>query len=170
MTLYVWALEWYGALSQRNTVLCCQPGSSWSKVAIICFKNKVITSPSVVEWVRVNHTLPSVSRADIMESLGCIVLSRMLPLPLLLAHIFLVKLVSFSQVSSIFMILFPPSISRIYSMAYYCLCTSTLIELAWGFSFFDLMYLYPSSFLNTFRTSDLLTSTPLESFTAWHID
>ena len=63
------------ALSKRMMESSCQPGVSMSSCRIKYRRNVVMTSASVLAYVRANHILPSVSNAAINEILGCTCLS-----------------------------------------------------------------------------------------------
>ena len=73
---------------------------------------------SVLECDRVNQTRPSVSTAAIIDTLGEMELRIVLPCPFLYPQVFLAKLDSLSQVSSILIILFPFDSSPIITNAY----------------------------------------------------
>lgn len=120
---------------------------------------------SVLEWHKVNQTYPSVSRAAIIDNLGDTEFSFKLPLPSLGAQVFLVWLVSFIHVSSIFIILILSLSFFIKVKAYYCLSTNDRSELAYGFSFLALMKLYLKSYLSISFTSFKLTYRPESSLT-----
>ena len=166
MTRIVSTLVWYVALSQRSTVSSYQPGSSLSRALTNYWRNSAIISLFVVAWARLNHTLPSVSRAAIRDSRGVTAWSYRLPSPPFFAQTFRTKLVSLSQVSSTLITLFPCSMSLSSMRAYYCLWTSTLFAFAWGSSFFVLRKLSLNSVFKTWRTIFWLTLQFISAFTA----
>ena len=164
-TFCVSALAWYGALSQSITVSSCQPGATESNVVDIYFKNRTITSLSVAAWAKLNQTFPFVSNAAIIDSLGETVLSLELPNPFLSVQTFRMKLVSLSQVSSIFIMRVPYSRSSSSLIAYYCRWIITLGELALTWSFLAFTKLRPICFFIVSLTSFLLTIRFLRSLT-----
>ena len=96
--------------------------------------------------------------AAIIESLGAIEFSFALPLPSHGAHVLRMKLVSFSQVSSMLMIRVPLSSSGSNRMAYRCLAMMDLTELVPGDIFLVLMKLRLQRCLITCLTSFSVTS------------
>jgi len=120
---------------------------------------------SVLAWLNENQTLPSVSRAVIIDSLGETVFSLTFPLPSRGAQVFRVWLVSFIHVSSILMIILCRLSCFNITKADYYLRTSDLSELAWGLSFFALTKLNWQSALITCLTNFKLTSKLAYSFT-----
>ena len=152
------SLEWYGALSQRNTVSSHHPGVSLSNYFVKWCRKRAIMFDSVLACDRVNQTRPSVSTAAIIDNLGEIELRIVLPCPFLYPQVYLVKLDSLSHVSSILIILFPLDSSPIKINAYCWRRTRALSELAWGLSFFALMKLNWNSSFNTYRIYLSLTS------------
>ena len=166
---FVSTLVWYGALSHKNIVLSRQFGSSLSNILTIFIKKRVITSPSVAAWPKLNHICPKLSKAAITDSLGYIGCRLTFPCPYFWAHTFLMKLVSLSQVSSILIILLCISISSISFIAYYYLKTKDLVVLVFGCSFLDFMKLRFKSLFNTNLTCFIFTCIPIYCCTAWHI-
>ena len=142
----------------RNTVSSYQPGTSVSRAWVKYWKNRAIMFESVLAWLRVNHMLPSVSKAAITDTLGMTELSVMLPFPFFSPHVFRMKLVSLSHVSSILMTRFPLARILIILSAYYCLRTSALAELAYGLSFLVLTKLSLKVFFKICRTNLMLMS------------
>ena len=126
-----------------------------------------MTLESVLECDKENQTLPSVSRAAIMDSLGLTVLSFTLPSPFLGAHTFRMKLDSLSQVSSMLMILVLLSRSGSIRKAYCYLSTRDFSVLVPTESFLALTKLSLQSCLSTWRACLLLTSMSNESLTCW---
>ena len=143
------------------------PGSSASMASMSECRNRAIILESVFACERANQTLPSVSMAVIIEILGDTRLRIVFPLPSLLVQALLMKLVSFTHVSSMFRIRrLCCSISSIF-IPYYCLSISALSELAWWLSFLALIKLRWSSFFITEATIFRLTSTFSVSLTCW---
>lgn len=136
-------------MSNKIIVLPYQSGVSVSKIFVKWSKNRVIILESVLEWLNVNQTYPSVSSAAIIDNLGYTEFNFMLPLPSLGPQVFLVWLVSLIHVSSIFMILIPSLSFFIKVKAYYYLNTNDRSELAYGFSFLVLMKLNLKSVFST---------------------
>ena len=118
---------------------------------------------SVFAWESENQTYPSISSAAIIESLGETVFNMVFPFPLFSPHVFRVKFVSFNQVSSILITLFPRESWSIMTRAYCYRRIWFIGELADGLSFFALIKLSFISFFITERTSWLLTCKPVES-------
>ena len=73
---------------------------------------------SVLEWLRLNQTLPSVSSAAIIDSLGATEFNYALPVPSFGAQVLRIKLVSLSQVSSMLMNRVPRSSNGRICIAY----------------------------------------------------
>ena len=130
MVASVLSLAWYDALSHKNTVLSNQSGYSVSSVFDNFKRNRAIIFESVLACDKVNHTLPILSIAAIIEILGDTELSTTLPSPSFFPQTFRMKLVSFNHVSSILIILFPYRYISNILRAYYCLRTRFLYELA----------------------------------------
>jgi hypothetical protein len=108
---------------------------------------------SVFACVSVNQTLPSESRAAIMDNLGLTDLSSTFVVPSLRAHVLRVWLDSFNQVSSMLMILFSFSWIYISFNANCCRRTNDRSEFDWGLNFLVLRKLRLNSFFKTRRTT-----------------
>ena len=121
-------------------------------------RNSVIIFESVFACDKVYQIRPSVSSAAIIDNRGDTVLSDVLPSPYLSAQVLRIKLVSLSQVSSMFMTLQPSNRSLSNTRAYYCLRTRFLAEFADGCNFFAFKKLSLNSDFKTIRTCFTLTS------------
>ena len=132
MAALVSTLEWYEALSHRNTVLPLQPGDSVSRCCVRERRKRAIMLESVFACDSVNQTRPSVSRAAIIESRGETLFSWTFPSPFRDPQALRTKLVSLTHVSSIFMTRYPSLRSYNILSAYCYLSTRFLSELADG--------------------------------------
>ena len=112
---------------------------------------------SVFACESVNQTLPSVSSAVIIERRGETVFREEFPWPCLYAQALRMKLVSFSQVSSIFITLLFSERSLSNTRPYYYLRTRFLAEFAEGCNFFALTKLNLYFFFKASRTCFTLT-------------
>ena len=72
---FISGLLCHEALSRRMVESSCQPGVSKSSCRTKYLRKVVMTSESVLAYVRATHILPSVSKAAISEILGATYLS-----------------------------------------------------------------------------------------------
>ena len=155
---FITSFECHLALSSRISEPTSQPGSSRSSCRTRYRRNVVITSESVLAYVRANHILPSVSRASSNEMRGATCLSVNVADASLGVHSRRRNRVELSHDSSTLIIRRPTLSSGNIFNAYCCRSTKHRSLLLCIGTYLAKRYPILSSFLMTFRTRNPVTS------------